>query len=169
MKYLLIILVLVSCSVEKKASKRVAWLLAHDKLSETCARIYPVRDSVTKGDSVIVFDTLYVEGDGEIIHDTTFTRGDTVIKLVDKKCPVQVINKTVYLHDTTYRRNTAEEERLRSLLDGYGKIVQDKDKIIIDKDRKISKNDWWKWAALITWFVVLLSIVFRIFIYKKPI
>jgi hypothetical protein len=166
MKYLLIILLLVSCSVEKQAQKKTAWLIAHDKLDDVCARIYPVKDSLVVRNSVS-FDTLYVENE-VFIRDTVTREGRTVY--IEKKCPPhQVITKVVNRDSIIYRTNTAEVERLKGEVLSKEKQIKEKDNTIIGKDKKIDKNDWWKWACLITWFAIVLGGVFRFFVIKRPI
>lgn len=166
MKYLLILLLFASCNVEKRTQKKVAWLIAHDKLDDVCARVYPVRDSIVVKDSVS-FDTLYLENE-VYLRDTVFREGQTIYR--EKKCPpVTVVTKTVTKDSIIYRRNTAEEERLKGeiLIKENNLIV--KDETINKQQAKIDKNDWWKTACLITWFTMLLGFVFRFFVIKKPI
>lgn len=168
MKTLLIAAILLfGCSVDKQAAKKTSWLLGHDKLSEVCARIYPNVDSISKGDTVTTYDTLYLDSN-VYIRDTVIMDGQTIIK--EKKCPpVQVITKTAFVHDTIYRSNTAEVERWKSEAHDKDKQIKEKDDIVLKQQVKIDKNDWWKTAALITWFAILLGIITRLFIYKKPI
>lgn len=161
-----ILLLLTACSVEKKTQRKVAYLIAHDKLDDVCSRVYPNHDSVVTKDS-ISFDTLFVESDPELIRDTIY-KGDTVF--ISSKCPpVQIITKVIYRDSIIYRTNTAEVERLKGVILEKEKVIAQKDDIIIRQQVKIDKNDWWKTACILSWCAMLLGIVFRLFIYKRPI
>jgi len=155
------------CSVDKRAQKKTAWLIAHDQLDDICARVYPNRDSITKGDSTVVFDTLYLNND-VYLRDTIVKDGDTIYR--EKKCPPNpVITKQVFIHDTLYRTNTADVDRLKGEILDREKQLKAKDDIVIKQQQKIDKNDWWKTACLITWFAMVLGIIARLFIIKRPI
>jgi hypothetical protein len=161
----LVLFLLFSCSTEKKAQRKVAWLLSKDLMDDNCSRLYPNHDSVINS---IHFDTLYVDGEPVILRDTVFQKGDTIIKVITKQCPPERII-TKYHDSIIYRTNTAEVERMKRELLYLQNQIKAKDDIIIKQQEKIDKNDWWKMAALITWFTILLGIVFRLFIYKRPI
>jgi hypothetical protein len=172
MKYILTILsilLLASCNVEKKAQKKVGWLLAHDLMDDNCARLYPNRDSSFVRDTVIRRDT--ITGQPFIIRDTVPCPGgkETILYRYHECPPVRTIIEYHTRDSIIYRTNTAEVERMKGEVLGKEKQLREKDDLIIKKDAKIDKNDWWKWACLITWMVMLLSIIFRLFIYKKPI
>jgi hypothetical protein len=158
------------CSVDKKAQKKVSWLLAHDKMDDACSRLYPNMDSISKGDSVVVFDTLYKEGPEVILNDTVYQVGDTVVKVITKQCPPErTIYKITYIHDTLYRSNTADLERLKGELLAKDGQIKAKDDIIIKQQQKIDKEDKWK-----VWFIILASLnvlafVVRFFVIKRPI
>lgn len=163
-----VLLILTCCSTEKKAQKKTAWLIAHDKLDDVCARVYPIRDSVITKDS-IHFDTLIVETAPEIKTDTVY-KNDTVFITQSVKCPpAKVITKTVHDSVFVYRTNTAEIDRVKGqVLAKEGQIKQ-KDDIIIKQQQNIDKDNWWKVAAIITWCLVFTGFVFRFFVIKKPI
>jgi hypothetical protein len=161
-----ILMQLLGCSVDKMAQKKTAWLIAHDRLDDICARVYPNRDSVTVKDSVS-FDTSYVSND-VYLRDTIYRDGDTIYR--EKKCPpAQVITKYVNHDSTIYRTNTADVDRLKGELLDKDKQLKAKDDIVIKQQQKIDKEDWWKTACLITWFAMVLVIVARLFIIKRPI
>lgn len=159
------VLFLHGCSVEKKAQRKTAWLISRDKLDDICARVYAPRDSFSVKDSIL-FDTLYLDNN-VIIRDTVKCK-DTVIYL-ERRCPPSERIIIHHYHDSTiYRSNTAEEDRLKGVILEKEKQLQKKDDIIIKQQVKIDKNDWWKTACIITWCVVLLGLVFRFFVLKKP-
>jgi hypothetical protein len=170
MRHLLVIIFalgLWSCSQQKQAAKKVNWLLARDMMATECARLYPNVDSIAKGDTVTNFDTLYVENE-VYIRDTVTKDGKIVY--IEMKCRQhQTVTVTKFLHDTVYRTNTAEVNRLISIIQDKDRQIQQKEDSIINQQKKIDKNDWWKWACLITWFVIVLGGVFRFFVLKKPI
>jgi len=163
---LILLVLLAGCSVEKRAQKKVAWLLAKDVMDDACARLYPVRDSVVVRDS-LHFDTLYVENE-TYIRDTVVREGQTVY--IEKKCPPhQVITKTVTRDSFIYRTNTADVERLKGEVLAVQKQLVEKDGIIINQQKNLDKDNWWKVACIVTWCGVLLGFVFRFFVVKKPI
>lgn len=163
-----ILLLLTSCSVERKTQRKTAWLISHDLLDDVCSRNFPVRDSVVTKDSVR-FDTLYLDSEAEILHDTVVSQGDTVFRIIEKKCPPQIVlTKFVKRDSIIYRTNTAEVERLKGVILDKDKQIKAKDDIIINQQEKIDKNDWWKMAFLILAFVNVLGFVFRFFVIKKP-
>jgi hypothetical protein len=170
MRHLLVIIFalgLWSCSQQKQAAKKVNWLLSRDLMDDECARLYPNVDSISKGDTVTNFDTLYVENE-VYIRDTVTKDGKIVY--IEKKCPPhQTITVTKFLHDTVYRTNTAEVNRLISILTAKDKQLKEKDDQIIKLQKNLHKDDWWKIACLITWFAIVLGGVFRFFVIKKPI
>lgn len=165
---LIVAWVLFGCSVDKKAQKKVSWLLAHDKMDDACSRLYPNLDSTTHKDSVH-FDTLYLENDPIVKTDTLY-RNDTVFITQTVKCPP---DKVITIHKvdtvTVYRTNTAEVERWKGeVLTKEGQIKA-KDDIIIKQQQKIDKEDKWK-----VWFIILASLnvlafVVRFFVIKRPI
>jgi hypothetical protein len=165
---LIVAWVLFGCSVDKKAQKKVSWLLAHDKMDDACSRLYPNLDSTTHKDSVH-FDTLYLENDPVIKTDTLY-RNDTVFITQTVKCPP---DKVITIHKvdtvTVYRTNTAEVERWKGeVLTKEGQIKA-KDDIIIKQQQKIDNEDKWK-----VWFIILASLnvlafVVRFFVIKRPI
>lgn len=70
-------------------------------LAPICADKYPVKDSVVKGDSVILYDTLY----GIKVQSDTVVTKDTV--RITNTLPAKIITKTVRIVDTVIRENTA--------------------------------------------------------------
>jgi hypothetical protein len=155
------------CSEQKQATKKVSWLLAHDLMDDECARLYPVMDSLVKGDTIVNLDTLYLDND-VFIRDTILREGETVY--IEKKCPpTQTITKKIFVVDTLYRESTAEVNRLNSIIQQKDRQAKEKDDIVINQQKKIDKNDWWKIAALATWALILVGGIIRFFVIKKPV
>jgi hypothetical protein len=159
---------LCGCSQQKQAAKKTSWLLAHDLMDDECARLFPTKDSIIKGDTITNLDTLYLENDVYIRDTVVNETGETIF--IEKRCPPhQTITKRIFVVDTVFKTNTAEVEKWRSIVSGKDRQIKEKDDIVINQQKKIDNNDWWKVACLITWFSIVLGVVFRIFIYKKPI
>lgn len=153
---------LCSCSVERRAQKKTAWLLSKDLLDDICARQFPNHDSIVVKDSVR-FDTLYVEGEEIIIQDTIYKKGDTILRILDKKCPrCPVLVKTVRKDSIIYRSNTSEIERLKGEILVKETQLKEKDNLINVIQGKVEKNRFWLIACLITWTLLVLYIVLRI-------
>jgi len=100
MKNLLLLLLLTSCVTPKKAVNVLSRPKNEPVAAEFCATKYPVKDSIIKGDSVILFDTLW-----ETFTDTLISEPNVIIetKLVPK-----TVTKTVVVRDTIIRENTAK-------------------------------------------------------------
>jgi uncharacterized protein YpmS len=163
-----ILLLLTGCSVEKKSQRKVAYLLAHDKMDEACARLFPVRDSVVTKDSTH-FDTLYVENNPIIKTDTVY-KNDTVFITQSVKCPPEkVITKTVHDSVFTYRTNTAEVERLKGELLDKEAVIKAKDEVVLKQQVKIEALDKWKIYFIILCSLNVLAFVVRFFVIKRPI
>jgi len=100
MKNILLLLLLTSCVTPKKAVNVLSRPKNEPVAAEFCATKYPVKDSIIKGDSVILFDTLW-----ETFTDTLISEPNVIIetKLVPK-----TVTKTVVVRDTIIRENTAK-------------------------------------------------------------
>lgn len=163
-----ILLLLTGCSVEKKSQRKAAYLIAHDKLDDICARVYPIHDSVITKDSTH-FDTLYVENNPIIKTDTVY-KNDTVFITQTVKCPPEkVITKTVHDSVFIYRTNTAEVERIKGELLDKDKQIKAKDDIVIKQQQKIDALDKWKIYFIILCSLNVLAFVVRFFVVKRPI
>lgn len=161
---LFILLGCFGCNTEKQATKKVSWLLAHDKMAGECARLYPNRDS-TVTDTLINFDTLYVENE-VYLNDTIYREGQVIY--VTKKCPPhEIVTKTIYIRDTIYRTNTAEVDLLKSLAAEKDRQIKEKDDIVIKQQKKISNNDWWRLACIITWSLFIIGGLLKLFVFHK--
>jgi hypothetical protein len=165
---LLLVALMFSCTTQRKVER---WNDKHlDKAAEYCAETFPVKDS-TSVDSVVTFDTLYLEGEPEIIKDSFYIKGDTVIKVITKKCPqVQTIYKTVRKDSFVLRRDKAAEYVLESKLQASNVTIiktTERVKILEEKIKTKNKKIWWLLAAL----AVCVGWNFRKLIFKliKPI
>lgn len=105
---LAVISILSSCDPQRKLHKALDELQKHPiESAKYCADKYPVKDTIVKGDSVIVYDTLW-----GIYNDTSYVdRIDTINNVVTKIVP-KIITKTITIIDTVYRENTARVEQL---------------------------------------------------------
>jgi len=140
---------------EKKIQKAAQYLLSVDALDELCEEVYPVRDSIIKGDSVLLFDTLYIEG--EIITDTLIEK-DTVRIVTTKTLPSKTITKTAHVIDTIVRENTA----------AVNACNDDKRKLIGLLEKKTIENEDWKDKAKKRFWVIvgLMALIFLIIGYN---
>lgn len=111
--------------------------------ADYCSRTYPCRDSLIKGDSVIVYDTLY--GAGEVTHDTTTVR-DTVrvTKVVFR--PVTV-TKTVRITDTIRVTDPAALDACTIAKDGAIRLAEDY-KAEAAKWRETARTRFWIIAGI---------------------
>ena len=76
MSTMLIVGCLSSCNPQRKIQKAEQVLKAANALAGICADEYPIKEVYIKGDSVLLFDTLFV---GENVFDTLYeTKNDTV-------------------------------------------------------------------------------------------
>lgn len=164
--FIWVLILFSSCSVERQAQRKTAWLIAHDKLDDVCARIYPVRDSLIIRDSIRT-DTVTAEP-VIIIDSVQCNKTDSVVYVKVKCPPAKTITQVIRRDSIIYQRSTAEEDRLKGEIIRVQTQLAQKDQIIINQQQKIDKNDWWKTACLVTWGVVLLGFVFRFFVFKKP-
>lgn len=92
-------------------------MLTHPEvLAPVCAKEFPVKDSLIKGDSVVLYDTLW--GLADPIRDTVISK-DTV--RITTTLPSKIITKTVRVTDTVVRESTAKaaalEYKLKQTLD----------------------------------------------------
>ena len=115
--------VLNSCTTQRKAEK---FYKKHPvELAKVCAEKYPVKDSIIKGDSVIVYDTLWGL---ETIIDTLKAEPIVITKTVEKQVP-KLVTKVVTLHDTIVRENTAKVYVLNSQI---AKLELDKKELTVN-------------------------------------
>lgn len=153
MRFLILALVLVSCNPSKKAHRFAS--SNPNEFADFCAQNFPVHDSTFIKDSVH-FDTLYLEN--QPVIETTYLR-DTVFKTVYYPGSTQVITKYVKRDSIIIRRDYAAEKSLEIKRDAL--IINNKD-LIAQRDGYKGKYNWWKLVCLITWAVILVFIVGKI-------
>lgn len=154
MKLLLILaLLFTSCHPLKKAL-RVARENPNE-FSGFCAETFPVGEIVTVKDSVR-FDTLYLQSDPVIEYQTV---NDTVYKMIKSPGTTYFVTKTVTHDSLIIKRDRAAEKTLELQRDNL--IVSNKD-IISQRDGFKKGRDWWRIACLITWTIVGLWIVWKV-------
>ena len=86
---LFLLIILTGCATQKKADKFYA---KHPELlALKCATTYPVKDSIIKGDSVILFDTLW-----ETSTDTLISEPQVII---ETKIVPKTVTKWVTIRD----------------------------------------------------------------------
>lgn len=124
--------------VHRKAEKAKAFLKENYLLPKICADEFPVKTEYIKGDSVVHFDTLYVEG---IIYDTV-TQNDTVY--ITRSLPGKVINKTIYRTDTLVKENTARIAAMQIEID---KLKAEKEVLLLKIEGIEAERDSWKTKA----------------------
>lgn len=95
-----------ACNPQKKLHKAIDELNKHPiESAKYCADKYPIKDSIVKGDTITVTDTLW----GIVTDTVTDVYNDTVFVT---KFQDRVINKTRTIRDTIYRENTARIKEL---------------------------------------------------------
>lgn len=146
MSTMLIVGCLSSCNPQRKIQKAERVLKDADALAKICADEFPVKEVFIKGDSVLLFDTLYV---GENIFDTVYkTFNDTVTRVVTKTLPAKVITKTIRITDTIVKENTARIEdfniQLRNKEIENGILKADRD----NWKAKAKQRFWWLLIAI---------------------
>jgi len=146
MKYLIFIIVLSGCYSRQKAVKQ------HGRASATypeiaadyCARIYPAKDSLIKGDSIVITDTIYTGGltsfDTTIVMETKY-----ITKTI--QLPGTKIIERIFKTDTVVRVDRAALD-LCSIERGKAlTIATDKTKEA-DKWRAIARKRFWLLVGL---------------------
>jgi hypothetical protein len=142
------LLVVPGCATQKKAEK---YYKKHPvELAKVCAEKYPVKDSIIKGDSVTVYDTLWGL---ETRVDTVTITPNVVTKIVEKTVP-KLITKLVTVHDTIVRENTAKTAVLNSQIAKSARDIR----ILTEKTHELSQErDTFKHerdkARLINWIL----------------
>lgn len=145
MKYLLIIFLLASCTNAKKATR---FMNEHPEvLAPICAEKFPVKDSLVKGDSVVLYDTLW----GVKVKSDTIVTKDTV--RITNTLPAKIITKKVYIRDTIIRENSARVSQLLNHIGNINKMVIQKDVKIADLKEQLSamkklRNKWRLWLLI---------------------
>lgn len=145
MKYLILTLILVGCYGERKATKQFTKaVIAYPELpAEYCGRVFPVRDSLIKGDSVVTFDTLYVPGE---IRRDTIIRERTVEVTITKTVP-QILTRRVTKIDTIVRENMAS---LKSCEIDKSKLISTTQQLLVDSNKAKHGRNIWRIIALVS-------------------
>lgn len=148
-----------SCSAVKQNQRqhrkiqKAKELLKEYKVDDDfCAENFPVKEEYIKGDTVVHFDTLYVEG---IIYDTV-TLNDTVY--ITRSLPGKVINRTFTITDTVIKENTAKSAMLQGIID----VLKIENGVLQGKlsDTKAERDEWKKKARKRNWLLITLAAVF---------
>lgn len=182
---ILILAALASCSTAKRTARKIekakAVAIANPgAFAGICAVLFPVRDSLIKGDTVTVVDTVHAT---DIIVDTVRIPGnnlnavnyphnpqgsiyvDTVI--ITKTLPARTIYKTITITDTVVRRDraaeTALEEQLRQSNDRGMELSREND--ALKEENAAMKNRLGKGFIFPWWLVIVCGILLAGFIY----
>jgi len=156
---LFLIMLLISCNPSKKAQRELekAKSILSGNIVEAarfCRDKFPDKTEYIKGDSVVIFDTLYV---GEVVFDTLETK-DTVI--ITKNLPGKVITKTIRITDTIKIEDRAKLIAANAdLNDKIGEVAVLKNDVSelkknVAEWKEKAKKRWWLWVvivALIGW------------------
>ena len=143
-RYLFALVLLTGCYTLPKATRQHGKAVATFPAigADYCARTYPPRDSVIKGDSIVTLDTLYIGG--EIINDTTVLR-DTIRITKVVQLPGREVTRTVIRVDTVRLVNTAAVDLCR-IQQGQAVAALEKEQARADKYRKRATT--WMLVAL---------------------
>lgn len=152
MRYLLSLLILFSCSPAKRLNKAEQLVRNNPRVAAAIAsEMFPCKDSIIKGDSVVRIDTLFPGGNYFPETDTVILTGDTV-QITRIQWKDRVITKTVHTTDTIVRLDQAE---LRKKEDIIGDLVdtgltQSRQLTIAEEEFKRMKRlrNWWMWIAI---------------------
>ena len=143
----------IGCATQRKAEK---FYDKHpEKLAEKCATEFPVKDSIIKGDSVILFDTLW-----ETFTDTLISEPQVVI---ETRIAPKTVTKTVVVRDTIIRENTAKVSVLNSQIAKLNEANRNLVELNADLSQKLvrisDERDTFKHernnARLLNWILIL--------------
>lgn len=149
-----------ACNPSKKAQReleKAKQVLGNNygEAAKFCAEKFPDKTEYIKGDSVVLFDTLYVGGD--VVFDTVETK-DTVY--ITQTLPGKVITKTVRITDTIKIEDRAKLVAANVMLNeqiGYNAVLKNENtelkKNLSDWKAKAKKrwNLWFVIVALVAW------------------
>lgn len=157
---ILFLLILSSCSEERIAAKKGAWLISHDRLNELCLDTYGRSvDSIVVRDSIYNLDTLYIEG--EIIRDTIKGKDTTIF--IEHKCPPQKIIRDIIKKDSIiYKADPNQKAYYENQLRNKDKAIQDAQAAVNSANKKVEENRWWMLACLITWAFIAIFITIKV-------
>lgn len=151
------LLIIPGCATQRKAEK---FYKKHPvELAKVCAEKYPVKDSIIKGDSVVIYDTLWGL---ETRVDTLTVEPQVITKTIEKTVP-KLVTKVVTVHDTIVRENTAKTAVLSSQI---AKLELDKKELTVKLQLA---NDATKHATSQKNKYLWLLIAMTIFAFRKQI
>lgn len=141
MRYLLLLILLSGCYTRQKATNQFSRAaVAYPELpAGYCARTYPPKDSLIKGDSVVTFDTIYTGG--ETVFDTVRV-ADTIRIVKTIQLPGTRIIERVYKTDTIVKINTAALD-LCSIERGRALALAEDKTAEAAKWRALAKKRFW--------------------------
>ena len=141
MKYLILLVLLSGCYSRPIATKQHGRAVSTypDLAADYCARVYPAKDSLIKGDSVVIFDTIYTGGN--VSFDTTIIMDTKYITKTIQLAGVRVIER-IFKTDTVIRVDRAALD-LCSIERGKAIHNEEAQRIECDKWRKIAKKRFW--------------------------
>lgn len=146
-KYYILLVALVfltSCYTRQKAQVQHGKAVATfpEIGADYCARIYPPKDSLVKGDSIFIEKTDTLWGDGNTVIDTIYFEGKPkeIIKVVT--LPGKTIIERHFRVDTLRVTNTAEVDLWKIQANKAIDIATDKTKES-DKWKKLAKQRFW--------------------------
>lgn len=159
MKILIILclVLLTGCYNQRKATVQHGKAVATFPIigADYCARTYPARDSLIKGDTVLNFDTIYVAGETYL---DTVRIGDTIRITRTVQLPGTIIKERYYIHDTVIKVNTAAVDQCAILRDQAINIATDKTKEAAKLKKSSNK---WRMIAIGLMIVVGLGLFFK--------
>jgi hypothetical protein len=151
---LMLVALLSGCYSQRKAKSQFAKAAtAYPEIpADYCARIYPSKDSLIKGDTVATFDTIYTGG--ETVFDTVRV-GDTIRIIKTVQLPGTKIIERYFVHDTLQVVNTAEIDLCRIEMHKAINLATDYKKKY-EKWEAIAKKRFWIIAGM--GFVIALGL-----------
>ena len=159
---------MIGCATQRKAEK---FYDKHpEKLAEKCATEFPVKDSIIKGDSVILFDTLW-----ETFTDTLISEPQVVTEI---KTVPKIVTKWVTIRDTIIRENTARvavlgsqiaklNEANRLLVESNADLSQKLVRISDERDTFKHERNKWRLRFFLLLFGVTILYGFKVKTTKK--
>jgi len=127
--------------------------------ADYCARVYPAKDSLIIGDSVVSYDTIYTGG--QMFFDTVQVK-DTVRITTTIQLPAKTIIQKIRQIDTIVKINHAALDLCS--IERRSAITQLEKKTAEYDDMKSKRNKWRK-SSFITWGILTLGLIG--FIYRK--
>ena len=151
---LILIILLAGCYTRQKAQKQHGRVAATypEIPADYCARMYPAKDSLIKGDSIFVSDTIFTGGN--VSFDTTIIM-DTKYITKTIQLPGTKIIERIYKTDTIVKVNTAALDLCS---------IERRDAIFLAKDKTAEADKWRKiakkrfWMLLGAGFVITLGL-----------